>query len=33
MDANLHTMSSLFAQLGLADTPAAIEEFIHCHRP
>ncbi len=33
MDASLHTMSSLFAQLGLADTPAAIEEFIRCHRP
>lgn len=33
MDANLHTISNLFAQLGLADTPAAIEELIRCHRP
>jgi hypothetical protein len=29
MDANLHTMSNLFAQLGLPADPAAIEEFIN----
>ncbi|MCB1930975.1 DUF2789 domain-containing protein [Accumulibacter sp.] len=33
MDANLHTISNLFAQLGLPADPAAIEEFIDCHRP
>ena len=34
MDANLHTMSNLFAQLGLpADDPAMIDEFIEAHRP
>ena len=33
MDANLHTMSNLFAQLGLPADPAAIEEFISRHRP
>jgi hypothetical protein len=33
MDANLHTMSNLFAQLGLPATPAAIDEFISCHSP
>ncbi|EXI83059.1 MAG: hypothetical protein AW10_00134 [Candidatus Accumulibacter appositus] len=33
MDANLHTMSNLFAQLGLPSDPAAIDEFINRHRP
>ena len=34
MDAHLHTMSDLFAQLGLpSDDPTAIEEFIEAHRP
>ncbi|WP_291991675.1 DUF2789 domain-containing protein [Candidatus Accumulibacter sp. ACC003] len=33
MDTNLHTMTNLFAQLGLAADPAAIEEFIDRHRP
>jgi len=34
MDANLHTMSNLFAQLGLpGDDSAAIDEFIEAHRP
>ena len=33
MDVNLHTMSNLFAQLGLDATPAGIEEFIRGHRP
>lgn len=33
MEANLHTMSNLFSQLGLANGPAAIDEFIAAHRP
>lgn len=33
MEANLHTMSNLFAQLGLPAEPAAIEDFIAAHRP
>jgi len=33
MEANLHTMNNLFAQLGLASDPAAIEAFISAHRP
>ena len=33
MQNQLHTMSNLFAQLGLPADEAAIEEFIACHRP
>lgn len=33
MNANQHTMSHLFAQLGLPSEPAAIEGFIASHRP
>lgn len=33
MNANQHTMTSLFAQLGLPADQAAIEEFIARHRP
>ena len=33
MENNLHTMSNLFAQLGLPDDPAAIEDFISAHHP
>lgn len=33
MEASLHTMSNLFAQLGLPDGPAVIDEFIAAHRP
>ncbi|AXS79206.1 DUF2789 domain-containing protein [Dechloromonas sp. HYN0024] len=33
MNASLHTMGNLFAQLGLPDQPAAIECFIASHRP
>ena len=32
MDANLHTMSNLFAQLGLPSDPTSIDEFISRHR-
>ena len=28
-----HTMSDLFAQLGLPDSDTEIDEFIHAHRP
>ena len=28
-----HTMSDLFAQLGLPDDPTGIDSFIHAHRP
>jgi len=28
-----HTMSDLFAQLGLPDSDSEIDEFIHLHRP
>jgi hypothetical protein len=33
MDTSLHTISSLFAQLGLPSEPAAMEDFIATHRP
>ena len=33
METNLHTMSNLFAQLGLPSDPPAIERFIGAHRP
>lgn len=33
MEANLHTMSNLFAQLGLPSEPAAVDSFIAAHRP
>lgn len=33
MEASQHTMSNLFAQLGLPDDPAVIENFIAAHRP
>jgi hypothetical protein len=33
METNLHSMSSLFAQLGLPSDAAAIEDFIAAHRP
>lgn len=33
MDARLHTMDNLFAQLGLPSEPAAIDAFIDAHRP
>lgn len=33
MDANLHTLSNLFAQLGLPTDVAAIDGFIAAHRP
>ena len=33
MEANLHTMSNLFAQLGLANGSQDIEAFITAHRP
>lgn len=33
MEANLHTMSNLFSQLGLANGPQEIEAFIAAHRP
>ncbi len=33
MDANLHTMNNLFAQLGLPADDAAIDSFIAAHRP
>ena len=33
MDANQHTLSNLFAQLGLPEEPAAIDAFIAAHRP
>ncbi len=33
MDANIHTLSNLFAQLGLPSGPAEIENFIASHRP
>lgn len=32
MDANLHTMSNLFTQLGRPSDPASIDEFISRHR-
>lgn len=33
MQAQQHTMSNLFAQLGLPSDEAAVEEFIATHRP
>ena len=33
MQAQLHTMSNLFAQLGLPSEQAAVENFIAAHRP
>jgi hypothetical protein len=33
MQAQLHTMNNLFAQLGLPADEAAIESFIATHRP
>jgi Protein of unknown function (DUF2789) len=33
MDTSTHSLSALFAQLGLADDRAAIEAFIAAHRP
>jgi len=33
MESNLHSMSNLFAQLGLPSEPAAIEDFIASHGP
>lgn len=33
MEAYLHTMSNLFAQLGLPSEPDAVERFIAAHRP
>ena len=33
MQAQLHTMNNLFAQLGLPSDEAAVEDFIASHRP
>jgi hypothetical protein len=33
MEAHLHTLSNLFAQLGLPSEPAAVDSFIAAHRP
>jgi len=33
MEATNHTLSNLFAQLGLPDEPAEIERFASAHRP
>lgn len=33
MDTSNHTLSDLFAQLGLPDDPAEIERFAAAHRP
>ncbi|MBS1142212.1 MAG: hypothetical protein H6R13_3665 [Proteobacteria bacterium] len=33
MQAQLHTMNNLFAQLGLPSEEAAVENFIAAHRP
>ncbi len=33
MDTSVHTLSNLFAQLGLPSAPAEIESFIDAHRP
>lgn len=33
MQAQLHTMNNLFAQLGLPSDEAAVEDFIAAHRP
>ena len=33
MDANRHTLTSLFSQLGLSEKTTAIEEFVDGHGP
>ena len=33
MDSGNHTIADLFAQLGLGNTPAEIEQFVAQHRP
>lgn len=33
MEAHVHTLGQLFAQLGLPDDPVAIDRFIAAHRP
>lgn len=33
MQAQMHTMSNLFAQLGLPSEEAGVEKFIAAHRP
>lgn len=33
MESQMHTMSNLFAQLGLPSEPSAIERFIQTHSP
>lgn len=33
METHLHTLSNLFAQLGLPSEPAAMDQFIAAHRP
>lgn len=33
METHLHTLSNLFAQLGLPSEPAAMDQFIATHRP
>lgn len=33
METHLHTMSNLFAQLGLPSEAAAMDQFIAAHRP
>lgn len=33
MESQLHTLSNLFAQLGLPSEPAAVDQFIAAHRP
>lgn len=33
MEPPIHTLPSLFKQLGLDDTDEAIETFVACHRP
>lgn len=32
MEASLHSLNNLFAQLGLPNSDAEIEQFIHTHR-
>lgn len=33
METPMHSLSNLFAQLGLPTDPASIEQFIQAHRP
>lgn len=33
MEGHMHSMSDLFAQLGLSSSPDAIQRFIALHRP